>query len=549
MELKRSCGILLHPTSLPSKYGIGDLGESAYSFIDFLQKSKQAIWQVLPLGPTSFGDSPYQSFSTFAGNPLLISPDLLLKEGYLNETDLENIPCFDENKVEYGRVITYKYELFKKAFTSFKKNATTEQKAKFSAFCKENEYWLTNYTLFISLKNYFINERKNLFEPSELASFRKETAGLLSENEAMDYFYGAAWCSWPKQLVAREQAAIEEYTQKLIDDIELNKFLQFEFFNQWSSVKAYANERDIEIIGDIPIFVAYDSSDVWAEKEQFKLNEKGYPTVVAGVPPDYFSATGQLWGNPTYNWSVHRKNGYGWWIKRIEKAFQLVDYLRIDHFRGFEANWAVPFGNKTAIEGKWLKGPGIELFNAVEKKLGEVKIIAEDLGVITEPVKKLRKDCGFPGMKILQFAFDSNWKNTDLPHNYTETNSIVYSGTHDNDTSIGWYHNAPEASKDKYRRYLNVSGENAAWDLIRLAYSSVAAFAIVPVQDLLQQDSDYRMNVPGVAVGNWQYRFKLEELSDNIANGLIYLGEIFNRVKVEKDEEQEEEIIVEAEEF
>ncbi len=524
MKLKRSAGILLHPTSLYGEYGIGDLGEVCFEFIDFLRESKQKIWQVLPLTPTSFGDSPYQSFSTFAGNVLLISPKILLEKKYLTNSDLNNIPNFDLHKIDYAKVIDFKTKLFKIAYHNFKKDSAA--KKSFNKFCEKNADWLDDYALFVALKNYFIAQRKNDLDFDDA---NKKLLDELPNQMANDFYYGAVWITWPLDLKTRDKKTLDKWAKKLEDDIAYHKFLQFEFYNEWFAVKDYANNNDISIIGDIPIFVAFDSADVWANPDLFELDSDYFPSVVAGVPPDYFSQTGQLWGNPLYNWTANKNSDYKWWIKRIKNTCDCVDIIRIDHFRGFESYWAIKFGETTAINGKWCKGPGKNFFDFVEKKLGKLPIIAEDLGIITEEITNLRDACGFPGMKILQFAFDDGDENDHMPHNFQTSNIVAYTGTHDNDTVVGWYEKAPDSYKDKFRRYMNVSGNDPAWDLIRLLYASVAAFAIVPVQDLMGLNSDSRMNFPGVAAGNWQFRFTKEMLSAEIKNKLLYLCGLFQR--------------------
>ncbi len=528
MALQRKSGILAHPTSFESKFGIGDLGQSTYDFINFLKASNQTLWQTLPLGPTSFGDSPYQCFSTFAGNHFLISPETLVKEGYLTSQDLENVPAFDDYKIEYGSVIKYKMGLFQKAYSAFKANPTKEQKDAYEDFCKKSA-WLNDFALFMALKYYFISERENTFESPEYLAYKEKNEDVLTSDQINDFFYGAVWNSWGDDLVQRKSKAIEEWTVILADEIGFYKFLQYEFFRQWTLVKDYANENDIQVIGDIPIFVAMDSADVWANPNLFYLDKTGNPTEVAGVPPDYFSATGQLWGNPLYDWKANKKQGYSWWIERIKAMVELSDIIRIDHFRAFDEYWAIPYGEKTAVNGEWKKGPGEDLFHAIKNKLGELPIIAEDLGLMTPGVEELRDNLGLPGMKILQFAFDSSEANDYLPHNFKHSNCVVYTGTHDNDTCVGWYEKADEYDKDLLRRYLNVSGEDVAWDLIRLVWASSGAYAIAPVQDLLSQGSEARVNTPGVAVGNWQYRFKKEQLTNNIAERLSYLTDLFGR--------------------
>ena len=519
----RKCGILLHPISLPGHYGIGDLGAESYAFVDFLAESGQKIWQVLPLGHTGFGDSPYQSFSTFAGNPLLISPDILVKEELLSEDDIAEIPYFEPCKIEYGKVIDYKYSLFRKAFKNFSKRAKG-----YSAFCRKNAFWLDDYALFLALKNYFIEKRKNEFEPKELKAYRRGLKKYLTADTINDNYYGASWNSFPEELRDRDPAALEKYTKLLKDEIDFYKFLQFTFFKQWTDLKKYANESGIEIIGDIPIFVAADSADTWSRRDIFHINAKGFPTEVAGVPPDYFSEDGQLWGNPLYDWTALEAENYDWWVKRIEKMTELADIVRIDHFRAFESYWSIPFGSKTAKTGKWKKGPQTALFEAVKEKLGDVKIIAEDLGDLNPEVLELRDKLGLPGMKILQFAFGSP-DNPYFPHNYPNSNCVVYTGTHDNDTTLGWYMSCDERTRDMVRRVLNVNGDNIVWDMIRWAISSSADYCIIPVQDILGYGEDARMNTPGVSGGNWQFRFEKGRLTPETAKTLNYLCKLFNR--------------------
>lgn len=518
----RKCGILVHPTSFPSKFGIGDIFY-AREFVDFLKNAGQKVWQILPLGHTGFGDSPYQSFSTFAGNPLLISPEIMAEEGLLEEKDIEYVPDFKSRYVEYGRVIDYKYDLYRKAFDKFDLNDRGYMK-----FCKENEFWLEDYSLFMACKNYFIAKRRNTYESREYKAYYKTASKFMDNNGVKDCFYGGAWNSFPKNLRDREESALKEYKEMLIEDVNFYKFLQFEFNRQWIELKDYANKNDIEIIGDIPIFVASDSSDTWSRRELFYINTKGFTTKVAGVPPDYFSKDGQLWGNPIYNWKNHKAESYDWWVRRIENILKLVDIVRIDHFRGFESYWSIPMGEETAVNGKWNKGPQTEVFDAIEEKLGELNIIAEDLGDLNDEVIRLRNKLNLPGMKILQFAFN-DCSNSYLPHNYEKDNYVVYTGTHDNDTTVGWYKEQSEKDKDYIRRYMNVSGDNINWDLIRLAISSSAKYAIIPVQDIMGLDSDSRMNTPGVGEGNWQFRFEKNMLKDDMAKELKYLCKLFNR--------------------
>ncbi len=478
---ERYSGILLHPTSLPSPYGIGDLGKGAYEFVDFLVEAGQKLWQTLPLGPTGFGDSPYQSFSAFAGQPLLISPELLVKEGLLAGEDVQDVPAFDPRQIDYGWVLVYKNQLFEKAFTNFIDGAAPALKDEYEAFCKENEEWLADYAFFMACK---------------------------------DFHQGQNWLGWDKELINPASQVRAQYEVKLSKGIQYYSFLQFIFFRQWMALKAYANEKGIQIIGDIPVFVSLDSADVWAKKSMFKLDSDGYPLEVAGVPPDYFSVTGQLWGNPLYDWDVHEKDGFGWWIARVKQQLKIFDILRIDHFRGFEAYWAVPYGEVTAINGKWRKAPGKKLFEAIEKAFGgKVPIWAEDLGVITPEVEELRDSFAFPGMKVLQFAFEDVNDNEMMPEHHTE-NCICYPGTHDNNTAIGWYQNAPKASKEKVWAYTHAGGATIHWDFIRITLNSKAKYAVIPMQDVLGLDSAARMNMPGVVARNWAWRYEASQLDD-----------------------------------
>ena len=494
---ERSSGILFHPTSLPGKYGIGTLGKEAYAFIDFLKKSRQKLWQIFPLGPTGYGDSPYQSFSSFAGNPYLIDFDLLIEAHLLSEEDLRDVFFGDnEEYIDYGAIYNQKYPLLRKAYENFKSSDNHEMRENFEHFKRENASWLNDYSLYISLKN---------------------------------HFNGLPWNEWAHDIKNREHGAMEHYKNELADDIEYHNFIQFLFFKQWGDVKRYANENGIKIIGDIPIFVAADSSDAWANPEIFLFDEERKPVKVAGVPPDYFSATGQLWGNPLYNWQKLKETNYSWWVERVRANLSTCDIIRIDHFRGFEAYWAVPYGDDTAINGQWEPGPGIDLFNAIKSQLGELPIIAEDLGLMTQGVIDLREATGFPGMKILGFAFDSGEENDYLPHTYTK-NCVVYTGTHDNDTLIGWFQKAKEEDRQFARDYLNSrSDDEVHWDAIRGAWSSVANMAISPVQDFLGLGSEARINTPGVAAGNWQWRLKHGVLTDELAERIAKLTRVYSR--------------------
>ena len=494
---ERSSGILFHPTSLPGKYGIGTLGKEAYAFIDFLKKSKQKLWQIFPLGPTGYGDSPYQSFSSFAGNPYLIDFDLLIEAHLLSEEDLKDIFFGDnEEYIDYGAIYNQKYPLLRKAYENFKSSDNNEMKGSLENFKRENSSWLNDYSLYISLKN---------------------------------HFNGLPWNEWAQDIKNREDGAMHHYRSELADDIEYHNFIQFLFFKQWGDVKRYANENGIKIIGDIPIFVAADSSDAWANPEIFLFDKERKPVKVAGVPPDYFSATGQLWGNPLYNWEKLKETNYSWWVERVRANLSTCDIIRIDHFRGFEAYWAVPYGDDTAINGQWEPGPGIDLFNAIKSQLGELPIIAEDLGLMTQGVIDLREATGFPGMKILGFAFDSGEENDYLPHTYTK-NCVVYTGTHDNDTLVGWFQKAKEEDREFARNYLNSrADEEIHWDAIRGAWSSVACMAISPVQDFLGLGSEARINTPGVASGNWQWRLKQGVLTNELAEKIAKLTKIYSR--------------------
>lgn len=494
---ERVSGILVHPTSFPSPYGIGDLGDGAYEFIDFLEETGQHLWQVLPLGPTGFGDSPYQGFSAFAGQPLIISPDKLAKMGLLANEDLQNIPQWDPHRVDYGPVITYKTGLLKKAWANFCKTEDQELKKEFDDFCQQEKDWLDDYTLFMACK---------------------------------DHHEGRSWLEWEDEIRVPDTAAKNAWREKLAEDIHYYSFVQFIFQKQWMELRDYAHEKEVKIIGDIPIFVALDSADVWADKKQFQLDTKGYPTSVAGVPPDYFSATGQLWGNPLYDWSYHKQTKFAWWIKRIKRQLALTDYLRIDHFRGFEAYWSVPADEETAINGKWVKAPGEELFRMVQKELGaDLPIWAEDLGVITDEVEALRDKFGFPGMKVLQFGFGDMDDQKYIPFYYTTTNCICYTGTHDNDTTMGWYAEQTEEIRDRVRRFGNTDGNMLGYDFIRFCMGSIAKYAIFPIQDLLLLGSEARMNTPGVAAANWAFRYVSEDLREDRKEWLRRTTELFGR--------------------
>ncbi len=506
MSFPRASGILLHPTSLPGPYGVGDLGPEAYTFIDFLAGAGQTLWQVLPLGPTGYGDSPYQCFSAFAGNTLFISPERLVEQGLLTKQDIADPPPVNAERIEYGPVIEYKQKLLWRAFENFQRTTDTHLRSDFWAFTQQAAAWLDDYALFRAMK---------------------------------DVRDGAAWHKWERPIVARDADALKGAREHLHERIEARKFWQFLFFRQWAALKAYANERHIQIIGDIPIFVAHDSADVWVNKHLFKLNEDGSPRVVAGVPPDYFSTTGQLWGNPLYDWERMRAEGFRWWIERISALLHEFDILRIDHFRGFAASWEIPGGDQTAERGRWVDAPGRELFTAIKDALGVLPILAEDLGVITPDVEALRDDFGFPGMRILQFAFGGDMKNIDLPHNFHQ-NLVAYTGTHDNDTTAGWFNSAAGAGSTRTAaqiarernfclKYLHTNGREIHWDFIRTVFASVANTAIVPLQDVLGYGTDARMNLPNSTAGNWGWRYKRKALTAKLRDRLKELSELYGR--------------------
>jgi 4-alpha-glucanotransferase len=506
MAFPRSSGILLHISSLPSRFGIGDLGREAYSFAELLAGTGQRLWQILPLGPTGYVNSPYQCLSAFAGNPLFLSLDKLAEEGLLEDAELENAPVFPRESVDYGAVIKFKMPLLRKSFERFRRKASGEEQRQFELFCHRNASWLESYALFMALK---------------------------------DAHSLTAWNTWEEGLTRREAPIIERWKERLSSDIEYHQYLQYQFFRQWCELKTYCNGLGIRFIGDMPLFVALDSAEVWSHPEMFHLDESGKPTVVAGVPPDYFSKTGQLWGNPTYRWDVMAKDGYSWWVQRFRVLYQLVDIVKIDHFRGLEKHWEVPYGMTTAIHGRWVSGPGAAFFNALQQGLGAMPIIVEDLGTITPEVEALRETFGFPGMRVLQFAFDGDPKNIHLPHNYPR-NCVVYTGTHDNNTIVGWFKGedveyTTQSKEERKRevqfalRYLGTQGHEINWDFIRLALMSVADVAIIPLQDVVGLGGEARMNVPGRAEGNWRWRFTFDAVSDEIKRRLKELTTIYGR--------------------
>ncbi len=502
MTFSRRSGILLHPTSLPGRFGIGDLGSEAYRFVDFVAAAGQSYWQVLPLSPTGYGDSPYQSLSAFAGNPMLISPEKLVEDGHLAEADLANVPLFPQERVDFGPVIPYKMGLLNRAFANFQSQAPADQRAAFANFCAGQSFWLQDFALFMALK-----EAHHL----------------------------APWYDWEPEMAARQPEHLARWRESLAVEIENQKYRQWQFFRQWTALKRYANERSVHIIGDIPIFVSMDSADVWTNPHLFHLDEHLRPTVVSGVPPDSFSATGQFWGHPLYRWDVMARNGYGWWISRFRAAFTQADIVRIDHFRGFYNYWEVRAGEKTAVNGRWVPGPGADFFAAVTAALGRMEIIAEDLGEFDAAsragVERLKAELGYPGMKVLQFAFAAGPADPFLPHNFTR-DCVVYTGTHDNDTVAGWYSvTSTEAERDYVRRYLGRDGSDIAWDLIRLAWNSVADTAITTAQDLLSLGHQARMNLPGtVGQHNWCWRLRPGALNEGIATRLRDLTAIYGRL-------------------
>ena len=524
MRFERASGILLHPTSLPGPFGIGDMGPAAYRFVDFLVRSGQRLWQILPLGPTGFGNSPYACFSAIAGNPLLISPELLAKAGWLSPSDWETAEewpqvtdCFP-GQVNYGTTIRLKRHLFQIAFANFKAHATVEQQQDFSTFCQQEESWLEDYVLF---------------------------AVMLTENQ------GKSWVEWEDvegfSLTQRTPEAIVLCQEQFAEELEYRRFLEFVFARQWTALKAYASRHGVKLVGDIPIYVAFNSADVWANRDLFYLDEEGLPEQVAGVPPDYFSRTGQLWGNPLYRWDVLKQRDYDWWMFRFQHLLKYVDIVRIDHFRAFEAYWSVPGDEETAMNGKWVEGPGGDFFETLRARLGKLPIMAEDLGVITPEVEELRDRFEFPGMRILQFAFGDNAGNPYLPFNYAR-NSVVYTGTHDNDTMVGWFYSETDErgegisghARHNVLRYLGYSSpeeirkDGIHWDFNRLALSSVADLAILPLQDVLGLGRDARMNLPSTVTDNWQWRFTEDMLTAELEHKMGDIVLAYGRIPEDK---------------
>lgn len=498
MNFQRTAGILLHPTSLPGKYSIGELGPDAYYFIDFMNHAGQKLWQVFPLGPTGYGDSPYQCFSAFAGNPLLISLELLIKEGLLNEDDCNDLKNFDRHIIDFGEVITRKIPCLEKAFNNYLPRMKSDKN--FKSFCNENAYWLNDFALFMAAKN---------------------------------FHGGVCWTDWSEDIAFRLDGAVEKWTKKLEREISFYKFLQYKFDEQWQNVRKYAREKGIRIIGDMPIFIAYDSADLWANKKLFTVDNKGKLETVAGVPPDYFSPTGQLWGNPLYRWDEMENDDFAWFRKRFSKLFELVDIVRIDHFRGFDAFWEIPGNAPTAQNGRWVKAPGHKLFKTLKKHLGDMPIIAEDLGVITREVEELRDAFNFPGIKILQFAFGDSGEKKFLPHNFIP-NCIVHTGSHDNDTTTGFFEKEKILNSGIFeaaQEYLGYYGDDICFQLIRAAYASVANTVVIPMQDMLKLDSSARMNFPGKLGGNWVWRFSWDQIPSNLADTYNGMCKMYERPK------------------
>lgn len=493
----RKQGILLPISSLPSKYGIGTLGREAYRFVDFLEASGNRLWQILPLGPTGYGDSPYQSFSTFAGNPYFIDPERLIEEGLLSKEYCDSFDFGDDpHSVDYERIYLSRFQMLRAAFESEAGKALVAGEA-YATFAAKNAYWLDDYALYMAVKN---------------------------------DFGGVCFLEWDEDIRLRKASAMKKYRKKLSDEVEFYRFQQFLFTTQWQELKRYANKHGVEIVGDIPIYVAFDSADSWANPKLFQLDDEGRPVAVAGCPPDCFSETGQLWGNPLYDWKVHKKSGYTWWMQRIAHCYELYDVLRIDHFRGFDAYWSVPYGDDTAVNGHWEDGPGYELFAVMKKELGRKKVIAEDLGFLTPRVRKMVKKTGYPGMKILLFAFDAYQNSEYLPYNY-DHNCVVYTGTHDNQTTVGFLQSMPKKDVQFAKKYLNCKKEEKLyWEIIRLALSSCADTAIIPMQDYLGLDDSARINTPSTLGENWKWRMDEDALSHDLAKKIKKLAKLYHRL-------------------
>lgn len=492
--MKRASGILLPVFSLPSKYGIGCFSKEAYKFVDMLKEAGQSYWQILPLGPTGYGDSPYQSFSTYAGNPYFIDLETLIREGLLTEDECREYDFGDrEDRIDYEKIYQSRFKALKKAYQRFWKDEEYER------FIAENAFWLDDYCLYMAVKD---------------------------KNE------GVSWNEWDAPLKNREEEALSRARGELTEEIDFYKFQQYEFDRQWKRLHAYANERGVKIIGDIPIYVAFDSADTWAAPQMFQFDDHNEPTGVAGCPPDAFSATGQLWGNPLYDWEYHKNTGYEWWIRRIEYCLNLYDVVRIDHFRGFDEYYSIPYGEKTAVNGKWMPGPGMDLFRAIEAKLGRPEIIAEDLGFLTPSVLKLLEDSGFPGMKVLQFAFDARESSNYLPHTYPR-NCVVYTGTHDNDTTRGWYHEVGKYARDFAKEYMfkpRLDEDSLTGDFISMAMGSVADLCVIPMQDYLGLGSEARVNIPSTLGGNWAWRMKEGQFDREAAREVLRVTRLYGRL-------------------
>lgn len=495
MRFSRSSGIVLHPTSLPGPHGSGDFGAAAYHFVDWLAKAGQKMWQILPLGGTGPGNSPYMSSSAFAGNLLLIDLNELREFGWLSMDDLIPDTDFDSRKVNYLSVNKYRMARLRLASSQFFADKQHHHITEFEAFCTAEQSWLEDYALFMALTG---------------------------------KFNGKDWGQWPSGFAHREAVVLQQASLELADEIGFWRFCQWCFFRQWRKLKQYANARGVRIIGDMPIFVAYQSADVWSRQQLFELGSDNLPTVIAGVPPDYFSATGQRWGNPLFRWSAHEQENYAWWIERMRKTIELVDIVRIDHFRGFAGYWEIPASEPTAIKGRWMPGPGEKIFNAIQHALGRLPIIAEDLGVITPDVVALLEKFGLPGMRVLQFAFGGSTDNPYLPHNFVN-NMVVYVGTHDNDTTIGWFKSATDYERNFTCKYLRTDGSEINWDLIHAASQSVADIAIHTMQDVLGLDGKSRMNLPGSAEGNWEWRFGWDQVTSDRADKLLQITALHGR--------------------
>jgi 4-alpha-glucanotransferase len=496
MRVARCSGLLLHPTSLPSKYGIGTLGEEACRFVDFLADSGQSLWQLLPLGPTGYGNSPYQCVSAFAGNPLVIDLDLLAGRLGLGREELGPCPEHRVGRIEYGSLIASRDALFRRAHEEFRRRSDPALRAELARFGEQNAGWLENYALFMALK---------------------------------ERFGGACWAQWPEAARFRQPEALASWRTELADAVERHRFLQWAFFDQWTRLRAYASERNVRVIGDLPLYVAYDSAEVWSEPDGFLLDGDRNPLSVAGVPPDYFSPTGQLWGNPLYDWDRMRGTGFRWWLDRFRANLRWYDFVRFDHFQGLCTYWAVPFGERTAARGEWRKAPGHDLLSALCAEAGELPILAEDLGVLTDEVVALRERFNLPGMRVLQYAFDPSEVNDHRPHAYARR-CAAYTGTHDNDTVAGWYANSHSDVRNAARDYLHATGATIALAFVRAVWASVADVAIAPLQDVLGLESDARMNTPGTDSGNWEWRFEPGSLTPRLARDLRRLTKMYGRL-------------------